>query len=272
MAYEHLLVKVDGRVATLTLNRPERMNALNPTLENELGEALEAVGRDDSIGVVVLTGAGRAFCSGADVQAMSGGKDTASGAAGYGNASAEEIRRGFSRAQRMILGIQRLEKPVIGMINGAAVGAGFDMSCACDMRVGSTNARFMAAYIRVGLFPGFGGTWLYARALGLPKAAELLFTGDFLEAEEAHRLGFLNKLVPPEKLEEATMEVARKIANGPPIAMRLAKLQLYKGLEMDLETAMQVAAAFETITLTSEDHKEGAAAFREKRPAKFKGR
>lgn len=272
MPYEHLLLQVDGRIATLTLNRPERLNALNIKLEEELGEALEQVGRDDGIGVVIIGASGRAFCAGADVQGMSGGKEAKFPEATYAAPSAEEVRRGFRRAQRVVLGIQKLEKPVIGMINGAAVGAGFDIACACDIRVGSPNARFMSAFIRVGLFPGWGGTWLYSRALGLPKAAELLFTGDFLEAEEAHRIGFLNKLVPAEKLEETTLEVARKIANGPPIALRLAKLQLYKALEVDLETAMQMAAAFETITLTSDDHKEGAAAFREKRPAQFKGR
>ena len=130
----------------------------------------------------------------------------------------------------------------------------------------------MVAYIRIGLFPGFGGTWLYPRMLGsMGKAAELLFTGDFLEAEEAHRLGFLNKLVPEEELEATTMEMARKIAAGPPIAMRLSKLMLYKGLEFDLETAMQMAAA-ETITLTSHDHEEGAASFRESRQPQYEGR
>lgn len=272
MSYEHLLVKVDGRIATLTLNRPERLNALNVKLEEELGDAIEQVGKDDSVGVVIITGNGRAFCAGADVQGMSGGKEAKTPAATYAAPSAEEVRRGFRRAQKVVLGIQKIEKPVIGMINGPAVGAGFDMACACDIRVGSPNTRFMSAFIRVGLFPGWGGTWLYSRTLGLPRAAELLFTGDFLEAEEAHRIGFLNKLVAPEKLEEATLELARKIANGPPIAIRLAKVQLYKSLEVDLETAMQMAAAFETITLTSDDHKEGATAFREKRPAQFKGR
>jgi enoyl-CoA hydratase/carnithine racemase len=172
-----------------------------------------------------------------------------------------------------MLGLQRLEKPVIAMINGAAVGAGFDMACGCDIRIGTARARFMVAYIRIGLFPGFGGTWLYPRMLGsMGKAAELLFTGDFLEAEEAHRLGFLNKLVPEEELEATTMEMARKIAAGPPIAMRLSKLMLYKGLEFDLETAMQMAAAAETITLTSHDHEEGAAAFRESRQPQYEGR
>jgi 2-(1,2-epoxy-1,2-dihydrophenyl)acetyl-CoA isomerase len=131
----------------------------------------------------------------------------------------------------------------------------------------------MVAYVKIGLFPGFGGTWLYPRMLGsLGKAAEMLFTGDFMEAEEAHRLGFLNKLVPEEELESTTLEMARKIANGPPIAIRLSKLMLYRGLEFDLETAMKMAAAAETITLTSQDHAEGTAAFRESRNPKYEGR
>jgi enoyl-CoA hydratase/carnithine racemase len=172
-----------------------------------------------------------------------------------------------------MLGLQRMEKPVFAMINGAAVGAGFDLACGCDIRIGSPRSRFMVAYVRIGLFPGFGGTWLYPRALGsIGKAAELLFTGDFMEAEEAHRLGFLNRMVPEEDLESVTMEMARKIADGPPIAIRLSKLMLYKGLEFDLETAMKMATAAETITLTSQDHAEGTAAFRESRRPKFEGK
>jgi len=126
--------------------------------------------------------------------------------------------------------------------------------------------------VRIGLFPGFGGTWLYPRMLGsIGKAAEMLFTGDFLEADEALRLGFLNKLVPAEDLEEVTMEMAQKIASGPPIAIRLSKLMLYKGLEFDLDTAMRMAAAAETITLTSKDHREGTAAIRESRKPVYRG-
>lgn len=131
----------------------------------------------------------------------------------------------------------------------------------------------MVAFVRIGLFPGYGGTWLYPRALGsIPKAAELLFTGDWLEAEDAHRFGLLNRLVPKERLEEETLALATRIADGPPIAIRLAKMMLYRGLEFDLETAMLMAAAVETITLTSEDHREGVAAFREKRKPVYKGR
>jgi enoyl-CoA hydratase/carnithine racemase len=268
MPYQMVILQVKEHIAHLTLNRPERLNALTPLLEEELGVAIQEVAKNDDARVLIVTGAGKAFCAGADLEGLAGGKEKTS----YNSGHPEEVRRGFSRAQATILGLQRLEKPSIAMVNGPAVGGGFDIACACDIRIGSPRARFMSAFVKLGLFPGWGGTWLYPRVLGLGKAAELLFTGDFLEAEEAYRIGFLNKLVPDEQLEAATMELAAKIAKGPPIAIRLAKLQLYKGLEMDLETAMQVAAAMEAITLTSHDHREGVAAFKEKREAKFEGR
>jgi len=264
MSYETLLLEKKEGVAVLTLNRPERMNALNAKMAEELPEALKKVNRDDEARVLVVTGAGKAFCTGADVGGMSAEERKPRGA--------EEIRRGFRNIQEIILGFHRMEKPTIAMINGAAVGGGFDLACSCDLRTGSEHARFMVAFTRIGLFPGWGGTWLYARIIGVPKAAEMLFTGDFMEAKEAEKYGLLNKLVPAADLEKETMSLARRIANGPPIAIRLAKMQLYKGLEMDLETALQIAAACETITLTSEDHKEGVAAFREKRPPQYKGK
>ncbi|MFQ5934419.1 MAG: enoyl-CoA hydratase/isomerase family protein [Dehalococcoidia bacterium] len=266
MSFETILVERQGRIAKLVLNRPDKLNAINGKMEQELSEVIPELDQDDDVGVLVLTGAGRAFCAGGDVSQMPGAR------AARESPNVDDIRRGFRGAQSIVLGLQRMQKPVIGMINGVAAGAGFDLSCACDIRIGSPKSRFLSAYIRVGLFPGWGGLWLYARVLGLPKAAEMLFTGDFLEAEDAYRLGMLNRLVPEEELEETTMEMAQKIADGPPIALRLSKLLLYKGLEMDLETAMQMSAALETITLTSKDHKEGVTAFREKRKGAYKGR
>jgi enoyl-CoA hydratase/carnithine racemase len=168
--------------------------------------------------------------------------------------------------------LQKMIKPTIAMVNGAAVGAGCDFAFGCDLRTGSENTRFMSAFIKVGLFPGWGGTWLFPRLMGVGKALEYLYTGDFIEAKDAEKLGILNRLVPAADLLTETMKLAEKIANGPPIAIRMTKLNVYKGLNMDLETALQVAAACESITLTSEDHKEGIAAFKEKRPAKFQGK
>jgi 2-(1,2-epoxy-1,2-dihydrophenyl)acetyl-CoA isomerase len=256
------------RIATLTLNRPERRNALNDVMQDEIGDALEDVENDDSVRVLIVTGVGRVFCAGGDLEQLRGGSEPGT----WVTDNVDDIRRAFKRTQRFMLALQRMEKPVIAMINGAAVGAGFDLACGCDIRIGTARSRFMVAYVRIGLFPGFGGTWLYPRMLGsIGKAAELLFTGDFLEAEDAHRLGFLNQLVQEDELQSATWEMARKIAAGPPIAIRLSKLMLYQGLDFDLETAMKMAAAAETITLTSRDHAEGTSAFRESRQPNYEG-
>jgi len=269
MGFESILLKKENWIATLTLNRPDRLNAVIPQMAQELLEVLDEVDKDDEVRVLVLTGAGKGFCAGADVGGMTGGTQPGMGTA----RNAEEMRRYHSRVVgRICLRLQKLQKPTIAMVNGVAVGGGFDMALACDLRVGSKNARFRNAFVKIGLFPGWGGTWLYPRVMGLGKALEYLFTGDFLGAEEAEKFGVLNKLVPPEDLEKETMVLARKIAQGPPIAIRLMKLQAYKGLGMDMETALEMAAACETITLTSEDHKEGVAAFREKRDPQFKGR
>jgi len=261
--YQHIILEKDPveHIARLTINRPERRNALNDDATDEMGQAIDDVAADDDIRVLILTGAGTAFCAGGDLAALQGGDNPGM----WVSENTDDIRRSFRLAQRMILGLQRMEKPVIAMINGTAVGAGFDIACACDIRIASPKARFMVAYVRIGLFPGFGGTWLLPRTLGsMGKAAELLFTGDFMEADEGYRLGFLNKLVDEDELESTTMEMARKIAAGPPIAIRLSKLMLYKGLEFDLETALKMAAAAETITLTSYDHGEGTRAIGKK--------
>ncbi len=269
MDYQTIILEKREGIAVLTLNRPEKLNAINSQMTEELISALDDVDEDDEIKVLVITGAGRGFCAGADVRGMTGGTEKGSGSVG----SAEEIRQMLRQSGgRVIPKLQKMKNPTIAMVNGAAVGVGCDLAFACDLRTGSENARFMNAFIKIGLFPGWGGTWLYPRVMGLGKALEFLYTGDFLEAEGAEKLGVLNRLVSADELEEETMALAQKIANGPPIAMRLTKLQVYEGLNMDLETALQVAAAYETITLTSEDHREGVAAFREKRQAKFQGR
>ena len=202
-----------------------------------------------------------AFCAGADF----GGKTTLT------ETQPEAMRQSLRKSQMVIKKLQGLAKPTIAMINGAAVGGGFDLALACDLRVGSDKARFRVAFTRIGLIPGTGGTWFMPRVVGLAKAAELLFTADFLEAEEAARIGILNKIVSSEELQQETMSLARRIASNPPITIRLDKMLLYKGLEVDLDTALEMIAASEPICLTSEDHKEGIAAFREKREPIFRG-
>jgi enoyl-CoA hydratase/carnithine racemase len=261
MAFETIILKKEGRIATITLNRPEKLNAINQLMTEEIRAALDEVSRDDGIRVLILTGAGRGFCSGVDFGVM-----------GAGQYLGDEMRRILRGRQQIVLGLQRLEKPTIAMVNGVCVGAGFETACACDLRIASEKARFQVAYTRIGLVSGWGGTWLLPRLIGVAKAAELIFTGDFLEAREAERIGLLNRLVPAERLEEETMTLARRLADGPPIAIRLSKLQIYKGLEMDLEAALEMAAAAELIASNSEDHREGVAAFMEKRAPHYVGR
>jgi enoyl-CoA hydratase/carnithine racemase len=264
-----VVVERPESIAMIRLNRPERRNAMDGATLDALGSAIESAGNDDDIKVVIITGSGGSFCAGADTDEMLGGKRP--GPHALGEEGTEGLRRGFKNAQRVILGIHKMEKPTIAMVDGPAVGAGFDIACACDIRTGSTAARFMSAFVRIGLFPGYGGTWLYPRLLGIGRAAEMLYTGDFLEAEDAYNAGFLNRLESPEDLEAVTMKLAGKIAAGPPIAHRLAKMMMYRGLDMDLDTAMQMAAAAESITLSSADHAEGLAAARERRKPEYRG-
>lgn len=265
MDFETVILKKEGHIATITMNRPEMMNALNIQMLQEMVAAIDEIARNDDVRVVVLTGAGRVFCSGADIS--EGGK--ASGLSGTPVEMHHNVRNSY---QKVALGLQRLDKPTIAMVNGAAVGAGCDFAFACDMRVGSEKARFRNGFVRVGLIPGGGGTWLYTRLMGLGRGLEFLFTGDFLEAEEAEHIGVLNKIVPAEDLERETMELAQKIANNPPLAVQMSKMMAYKALDSDLEAALEQAAACQALALSSEDHREGVNAFIEKREAHFKGR
>jgi len=265
MDFETVILKKEGHIATITMNRPETMNALNIQMLQEMVAAIDEIARNDDVRVVVLTGAGRVFCSGADIS--EGGK--ASGLSGTPVEMHRNLRNSY---QKVALRLQRLDKPTIAMVNGAAVGAGCDFAFACDMRVGSEKARFRNGFVRVGLIPGGGGTWLYTRLMGLGRGLEFLFTGDFLEAEEAEHIGVLNKIVPAEDLERETMELAQKIANNPPLAVQMSKMMAYKALESDLEAALEQAAACQALALSSEDHREGVNAFIERREAQFKGR
>ena len=265
MQFQTIILKKEGHIGTIVLNRPEKRNAISQLMTEELKAALDEVASDDEVRVLLLTGAGPVFCAGVDFGSMGDREKWEHGQLG------DEMRRILRKRQQIVLGLQRLEKPSLAMIDGACVGAGVEMVCACDIRVGSEKARFQVAYTRIGLSPGWGGTWLLPKIVGIGKAAELIFTGNFMEAKEAEKVGLLNKLVPSEDLDEETMTLAHTIANGPPIAIRLSKLQMYKGLEMDLETACEMSAAMEMITSNSADHREGVRAFFEKRAPNYTG-
>jgi 2-(1,2-epoxy-1,2-dihydrophenyl)acetyl-CoA isomerase len=263
MDFQTILVSKEDHIAKVTLNRPEKLNAVNDQMVTELIEAFSNIAEDEEARVLMLTGAGRGFCAGADIE----------GSSIFNERDAERIRQRLkSEHQMAIQALRGIKVPTIAVVNGIASGMGFDIALACDIRIGSENARFMVAFTRIGLVSGDGGAWLMPRVMGLPKAAELTFTGDFLEAKEAEKIGVLNRLVPADKLEEEAMALAQRIAERPPIAIRLSKLQLYEGLLTDFQTSLDVAAANQAIAFLSQDHKEGIAAFREKRRPLFKGK
>ncbi|MFC1905390.1 enoyl-CoA hydratase/isomerase family protein [Chloroflexota bacterium] len=269
-------VEKNKGITIVRLNRPEVRNAINEQMSQGLTQAIKDAAGDDGTKVIVITGKGQAFCSGADfrfgkvregTQATEQAEDLQS--------VHNEIKKGnllHGLQLDINLALQRLGKPVIAMVNGDAVGAGMDIALSCDMRVGSQDARFSVAYTRMAVVPDGGATWLLPRLVGLGKALELILTGGLVSAEEAYRIGILNTLTTSDNLEEATMKLASKIANGPPIANRLSKMLVYKGLETDLETALQFLSACIPITTSSRDHQEAIKSFAEKRPPAFEGR
>jgi len=268
MDYETIILENRDGVGVLTLNRPDQMNAVNGLMFRELKAGLDEAAADDGIRVLVLTGAGRAFCAAADM------KEHRQTRIGVEHPPTLEEMRQFIRAhpQAITKKLRNMEKPTIAMVNGPAVADGVDWALICDMRVGSENTRFMNAFVRMAAFPNTGGTWLYPRFMGMGRAMEFLYTGEWMEAEEAHRLGILNRLVPAGDLEEETMALARKIAEGPAISIKLIKMQTYQGLGMSFDAALEMAADGEAMTLLTEDHQEAVAAFLEKRKPVFKGR
>ncbi len=270
MSYKTIILEKKDNIATLTFNRPDRLNAMTGEMWDEVNAAIADVDRDDEMRVLVVTGAGRAFCAGNDVRQTEGAETTRQEPPATGGDAG--LRRLVRGPGAIVLGLQKMEKPTIAMVNGVAAGNGTDVALACDLRIGSENTRFVNAFVRRGLVPGDGGAWFYSRVMGLGKAAEYCFTGDPIEAQEAKDSGILNYLVPAADLEKETMALARKIADGPPIAIRLAKRLLYDGLMTDLETHAPLAAAYQGIAGSSEDAKEGNRAFAEKRPAKYQGR
>lgn len=271
MNYKTLIYKKKDSIARITFNRPERLNAIPISMLGEFSSLLDEVASDTSLRVLILTGAGRAFCAGGDFKGDKGTPwEIIHNPEIRRPAGAHEAVRGYTKGTA--LKIQRLNIPVIAMVNGPAYGMGFDWALASDMRVGSTEARFGVAWLRRGQIPASATTWLLPRIVGMGRAAEIIFTARDVFAEEAERIGILNKLVPPEKLEEETLALAQTLADGAPISIKLCKINLYKGLEVDYETAMEYTAACQAIAFNTEDTEEGIAAFIEKRKPHFKGK
>lgn len=259
---DELLYEVKDRVATLTLNRPDKLNAFTGPMIERWAWALSEAQRDPDVNVVVVTGAGKAFCSGGDVARMGQGEPT----------PLDHKNMLWEHIHRVPKALEQMDKPVIAMVNGVAVGAGMGMAVMCDLRIASDAARFSTGYVRVGLVPGDGDTYFLPRLVGSAKALELLWTADFIEAPEAERLGIVNRVVPADRLAEETFALARKIADGPQVPIRMIKRLVYQSLRLDLRTHLDLVSSHMAVVRDTEDHKEGVQAFKEKRPPKFKGR
>ncbi len=259
---DELLYEVEDRIATITLNRPDKLNAFTAAMIDRWARALEEAQRDPAVHAVVVTGAGRAFCAGGDVRRMGEGEPTP---LDHKNALWEHIHR-------IPKTLDLMDKPVIAMVNGVAVGAGMGMALQCDIRIASEEARFSTGYVNVGLVPGDGDAFFLPRLVGIAKALELLWTGEFVDAREAERLGIVNRVVPAAALQPETYALARKIADGPQVAIRLMKRAAYQSLRLDLRTHLDLVSSHMAVVRDTEDHKEGVRAFKEKRPPKFTGR
>ena len=263
---ESLLYDQDGHVVTLTLNRPEMRNALsgNDTID-AIVDACARIEADKSVRAVIITGAGSAFCAGGDVKKM---RERASGATESGLALRASYRDGI---QRIPKAVYDLEVPTIAAVNGAAVGAGCDLVCMCDIRIASERARFAESFVRLGIIPGDGGAWLLPRAIGMSRAAEMTFTGEMIDAETAAAWGLVSKVVAADQLLDEARALALRIAANPPAAVRMSKRLLRDGQKMDLSASLEMAAAFQALAHRTSDHVEAINAFFEKRTGQYTG-
>jgi 2-(1,2-epoxy-1,2-dihydrophenyl)acetyl-CoA isomerase len=258
-----LLERTENGVTTLTLNRPERLNALSGEMTTALKEALDRLATDHDCGVIVIAGAGRGWCAGGDVKTMEArGRDQ----------TFEDRAEGLRRAHQLPLLIRTIPKVVIASINGPAAGAGFSLACACDLRIAGKSARFGTAFARIGYSGDYGGTWSLTRLVGTAKARELYFTAELIGAEEAGRLGIVNKVVADAELSAETTALAQRIADGPRVALGYMKRNLLAAETEPFQTVLDLEAQHQARCGMTEDHREAVAAFNEKRRPVFKGR
>ncbi|MBI3968042.1 MAG: enoyl-CoA hydratase [Chloroflexi bacterium] len=266
MSDNQVLRELENGILTLTLNRPEALNATTLEMGAQLYRFLEDAQADPEVRVVVLTGAGRAFCAGGDVKGMNARADELASDVGL------QLQRIDVHSRRMSVLLRRVEKPVIAMVNGAAAGWGCDLALACDIRVASDRAKFSEAFVKRGLLPDGGATYLLPRLIGLDRALELMWTGDLIDAGTAERLRLVTHVVPPEELRDRTMELAGKIAASAPLAVRMIKRAVYRQQDMNIDQAMEQTALILGVLRQSGDHREGVRAFVEKRQPTFTGR
>jgi enoyl-CoA hydratase len=260
MEFKFIIYEKSEGVATITLNRPEALNAFSKDVVEEILRALEDVKSDENVRVVVLTGAGeKAFSAGADIKSM----------VGMTSLKARELSL---MGERLCLALENFEKPVIAAINGYALGGGLEVAMACDFRIASENARMGQTEVNIGLIPGWGGTQRLTRLVGMTKSKELVFTGRMVDARTAEQLGIVNMVTPADKLKETARQFALELASKPPVALKVAKTLINKGANISLDSALALEREGFGVVASSEDFKEGVSAFTEKRKPVFKGK
>lgn len=258
---EPLLFSVADGVGEIVLNRPEVGNAFDEPMLDAWVAALRRCVDDSAVRAVLLRANGRLFCAGGDLHDMQREIE------GPPSIHKDKLWSGVHRIPRLML---QLDKPVIAAVQGAATGAGLDMALQCDLRIAADNARVAASYVKIGLVPGDGGAWLLPRIVGLPRALEMLLTGDFVEAQEGQRIGLFNRVVPLAELENEARALARRLADGAAPALRMTKRATYQGLHLDFTTHLDQISSHFVLAAKSPEHREGVAAFLEKRKPKFR--
>lgn len=283
MSYEQITLERKGKlggIAWLEFNRPEKLNALTFPLLEEMYDALTRLRMDRTARVLVITGKGRGFCAGMDHAGAGRGQtdfwernlDPLVGSpAPEGHVDNEGGRLNFRYETKTFAELRRLDIPVIAGINGACVGAGFDMACLADLAVASTNARYQVAYVKRGLYADLGGFWAIPKIIGWRKAMEMMFTGRFMSAEEGHAAGVSNYLVPAEDFDQKLLEFAEEVEAGPPIGQKVGKLMAYRTANLDYESALEISGAVLPLVQESFDRIEGVQSFVERREPKFSG-
>lgn len=255
MAYENIIFEKEENIAIITFNRPEAMNALNNQTRAEFGQAIEDVAMDDAIKVLILTGSGKAFVAGSDIKEFN-----------------ETTPFAAHNIKRLGEVVEKLEKPVIAAVNGFCLGGGNEIAMGCDIIIASEKAKFGQTEINIGIIPGGGGTQRLPRLIGVCRAKELIYTGDIIRAEEADRLGLVNRVVPMDELMPVAKELAKKIAVKSAAALKLAKTAINRGMQTNLESGLKYEYELYSLSLSLEDKLEGVNAFLEKRAPKFVGR
>jgi enoyl-CoA hydratase len=260
MSYKFIIYEKADATATITINRPEALNAFSKEVIDEILNALEDIKNDENTRVVILTGAGeKAFSAGADIKAMKG-------------MNALKARELSLMGEKLCLALENLEKPVIAALNGYALGGGLEVAMSCDLRIANENSRMGQTEINIGLIPGWGGTQRLTRLIGRTKAKELVFTGRMIDAKTAEQLGIVNMVVPPDKFRETVKQFANELAQKAPVALKVAKALINKGAEIGLESALALEREGFGVVASTEDLQEGVSAFTEKRKPTFKGK